>query len=277
MLKAFLINIIWLGVAFNIVAQDLTNQKKYADSLFISENYFDAVTEYKRLLYFDKSEDYNFEANYKIGLSYKAGAKFDEAVRYLSLAEKYCDDELNIVNIELEIIKSNILRGTIPEAINRLEKLQKRYNAKIDSSETHYWRGWAYLISDDWESAATEFSMIDLHHPLKMLADRVEYEKYSVTLAKAVSYIIPGSGQFYTGNYLSGIMSLGWNVLWGYLTINAFVTERAVEGILIGGLLWARFYRGNVQNAEKFAIKKNKEISNKAYHYLSKEYMGKKP
>ena len=72
-------------------------------------------------------------------------------------------------------------------------------------------------------------------------------------------------------------MSLGWNVLWGYLTINAFMTERAVEGILIGGLLWTRFYKGNFQNAEKFAIEKNKEISNKAYEYLAKKYVGEKP
>ena len=116
-----------------------------------------------------------------------------------------------------------------------------------------------------------------MNHQLKLLADSVESEKYSIVLATAMSYIIPGSGQIYTWNYLSGIMSLGWNVLWGYLTINAFIAERAVEGILIGGLLWARFYRGNIQNAEKYAIEKNREISTKAYHYLAKEYKGKKP
>ncbi len=55
------------------------------------------------------------------------------------------------------------------------------------------------------------------------------------------------------------------------------MTERAVEGILIGGLLWARFYKGNFQNAEKFAIEKNREVSNKAYEYLAKKYVGEKP
>jgi TM2 domain-containing membrane protein YozV len=110
-----------------------------------------------------------------------------------------------------------------------------------------------------------------------LLADSVIEKKYSVLFAKLSSFIIPGSGQFYTGNYLSGLMSLGWNVLWGYLTINAFVSDKAIEGILIGGLLWARFYKGNFQNAEQFALQKNNEISNSAYKYLAKKYIGEKP
>ncbi|MEN8193984.1 MAG: hypothetical protein ABFS12_14265, partial [Bacteroidota bacterium] len=131
--------------------------------------------------------------------------------------------------------------------------------------------------ADDWENASLSFEKIDKEHPLKTLCDEVEDEKYSVTFATLISYILPGSGQIYTGNYISGLLSLGWNVLWGYLTINAFITDRVLEGALIGGLLWARFYRGNIQNAEKFAVEKNRDISNKAYRYLKNNYKGIKP
>jgi hypothetical protein len=132
-------------------------------------------------------------------------------------------------------------------------------------------------MADDWERASLIFSGIDPDHPLKLLSDKVLNDKYSVNFAKVISYILPGAGQFYTGNYLSGLMSLGWNVLWGYLTINSFVEDRAFDGILIGSLLWLRFYRGNVQNAENFALQENLNISNRAYKYLKENYTGLKP
>ena len=53
--------------------------------------------------------------------------------------------------------------------------------------------------------------------------------------------------------------------------------NRAFDGIAIGGLLWLRFYRGNLQNAEQFAIQKNIEIANRTYRYLKNNYEGIKP
>lgn len=258
-------------------AQNFDIQKLYADSLFQSESYFDAITEYKRLLYFSNFEEYNYESNYKIGLCYKAGGKYDNAIKYFMIAESYSENIDDSVSTEVQIIRTNILRKTIPEALALLNKVEKKFPGEIDSTTINYWSGWAYLIGDDWEKAAMEFGKIDESHPLKILADSIYTAKYSVTFAKISSFILPGSGQFYTGNYVSGVLSLGWNVLWGYLTINAFMTDRALEGILIGGLLWTRFYRGNFQNAEKFAIEKNIKISNGAYKYLENGYSGKKP
>lgn len=275
--RSGLISIIFFAFTSFIVAQNMDEQKQYADSLFEMENYFDAITEYKRLLYFDKSNNFNFEANFKIAESYKAGAKYSEAIKYFIIARSNCEEESKIMDTELKIVRVNILRRTIPEALRSLNQLQSKYEGKIDSSIMSYWRGWAYIMADDWDLASIEFEKIESDHPLKIISDKVESEKYSVTFAKISSLIIPGSGQFYTGNYFSGIMSLGWNVLWGYLTINAFMTDRAVEGILIGGLLWTRFYKGNFQNAEKFAIEKNRKISNKAYEYLVIKYIGEKP
>ncbi|MGB8320515.1 MAG: hypothetical protein WCE54_20455, partial [Ignavibacteriaceae bacterium] len=62
-----------------------------------------------------------------------------------------------------------------------------------------------------------------------------------------------------------------------YITVNAFIENRAFDGIVVGELLWLRFYRGNVQNAGKFTEEKNKEISNKALEYLQLNYDGEKP
>jgi len=255
-------------------ANKLDKQKHYADSLFTAEHYYEAITEYKRLLFFDENEIYNYEANYKIGLCYKSGAKFNDAIKYFKISLQNCSNNKSITKLKTQIVRVNILRRTIPEALLLLSELE---STSIEPDSIIYWRGWAFMMHGDWDLAATEFEKISINHPLKVLSDSVHSAQYSVQLAKIMSHIIPGSGQFYTGNYLSGTLSLAWNGLWGYLTINAFVTDRAVEGILMGSLLWTRFYRGNFQNAHDFAIDKNIEISNNAYRYLSTKYIGEKP
>lgn len=265
-----------LGLKSFLVAQDIKIQKVYADSLFGAEQFYDAITEYKRLLFFSKDDSSNYEANFKIALCYKAGAKYSDAIKYLNFAKVNSTNSEDSINTEFQIVRVNILRRTIPEALQLLNNLKRMY-PQIDILEIDYWSGWAYLMADDWRNASKKFAKLDKYHPLKILADDISDSKYSEVFAKALSFVIPGAGQVYTGNYFSGLMSFGWNVLWGYLTINAFITERAVEGILMGTLLWTRFYKGNLQNSEKFVIQKNVEISNNAYRYLANKYKGRRP
>ncbi len=62
-------------------------QFNIAKALYSDENYFYTVTELKRLLFFDDNSECNYEANLLIGKSYKQGARFSDAIRYLTLAE----------------------------------------------------------------------------------------------------------------------------------------------------------------------------------------------
>ena len=253
MKKYFMIFIIFF--AYNINAQNhLAIQFEYANTLFKSRLYFDSITEYKRLLFFDTQNEYSFSANYKIGEAYKAGAKFDEAVKYFAIAELNSSTDQQKYSAKIEIIKANILRRTTDRAIQLLNEIESENIAVKDS--INYWRGWAYMFADDWKSASEFFAKINSYHELKLLCDRVEKEKVSVTFAKVISYILPGAGQIYTGQYLSGLLSLGYNALFGYLSVNSFIEDRAFDGAATGLLLWLRFYRGNIQNAEKFAVEK---------------------
>ncbi len=259
-------------------AQDsFEEQFQLAKNLYVKENYYDAITELKRLLFFDNGGKYLFEANDLIGQCYKQGGKFTDAIRYFILAEINTKNPDQVYKEKVGIVRINILRKTTESAFRILNSLEtdSRFKDKIDI--TNYWRGWAYIFSDDWVNAEATFAKIDSAHQLQKLAEKVNNELYSVGFAKAISYIIPGAGQIYTGEYLSGIMSLGWNVLWGYLTVQAFAADRIFDGIMIANFLFLRFYRGNLQNAENFAIEKNLKISNNALHYLQYEYKGLKP
>lgn len=274
--KYFLILVIFLG-NFSFAQDYLKQQFDLAKKLFDEENYYDAITEFKRLQFFDTTNVYLASSDELIAQSYKQGGKFNDAVHYFTLAEINAKSSDDIFRIKIEIVRVNILRRTTDNALRLLDDLEKDKRWTGKSNEINYWRGWAYIFADEWDKAAGEFSKIPSENKLKLLCDKTNEEKYSVTLAKIMSVFLPGSGQFYTGNYLSGFLSLGWCALWGYVSVNAFVGQRVFDGLMVANFLWFRFYRGNLENAEKFAVEKNLKISNKSLRFLQNDYKGEKP
>lgn len=255
----------------------LQQQFDYAVNLFDQEKYFDAITEFKRLQFFDDENQFAFESNLLIGKSYKFGAKFDDAVQYFTRAELKSKNDKEYYQAKIFYARTNILRRTNNQAERVLLELFSDPSFLSKQKEITYWLGWNKIFSDDWEEAYQIFSENNLDTTLANLCKSVDEEMYSVDFAKYSSYVIPGLGQFYTKEYVSALLSLGWNVLSGYLTVNAFAEDRIFDGIITANFLWMRFYSGNTQNAEKFAIQKNLEISNKALRYLQNEFSGEKP
>jgi tetratricopeptide (TPR) repeat protein len=280
MMKKFLCKLIFylLVSLVSVQAQnEFSSQFDYANTLFKTGNYFDAITEYKRLIFFDSTKTYYYRSYFQIGKCYKAGAKFDDAIKYFSISELNASDESERFYSKIEIIRCNILRGTTSRAHQLLNEMELKFTGSEIKDSINYWHGWAYMFEDDWKNAALSFAKINPDHELKLICDRVEKEKVSVTFATVISYILPGAGQIYTGNFLSGLLSLGWNVLSAYLTINAFNANRIFDGIAILTLIWQRFYRGNIQNSIEFAVNKNIDIANGALINLQKQFRGAKP
>jgi tetratricopeptide (TPR) repeat protein len=269
--------IIILGVRFILPQARLEDQLNKAKILFFQGEYFNTITELKRLIFFDKERKYSYTANELIGECYKNGVKFSEALNYFTRAEIAAVSPEEVYNCRINIIKINILRRTTGKALSLLDNLEKDVRFSERHKDIYYWRGWAYIFADEWDKASNQFERISPENELKKICDSTDNQKYSVIEAKLLSYFIPGAGQIYTGNYLSGILSLGWNILWGYTTITAFQAHRIFDGIMVADLLWLRFYNGNNQNAEKFAIEKNLEISNRTLIYLQNIYGGEKP
>jgi tetratricopeptide (TPR) repeat protein len=277
MRKNIILLLIWLPLVIIKPQNSIADQFNRAEKLFAEEQYFDAITEYKRYLFFDTSKTQNFEVFERIAECYKAGAHFDDAIKYYRLAEKETsDDELSFIT-KINIVRVNILRRTTAQALTLLDEIENDERFRYKKDEINYWRGWAFIFTDDWKNAALNFNKINPYHELKLIAERTNRTKVSVTFAKVISYILPGSGLIYTGNFLQGLLALSWNVAGGYLTINSFAEKRVFDGIVTGELLFLRFYRGSIQAAEEEAVQKNINISNKTLTYLQKEYKGVKP
>ncbi|AFH49977.1 Hypothetical protein IALB_2274 [Ignavibacterium album JCM 16511] len=261
----------------NLFPQEfLSEQLKLADSLFTSEKYFDAITEYKRLLFFDSTKQFSYYANFKIGLAYKEGNKLSDAIRYFALAEMSANSSEQLFESKIYQVRTNILRRSTSRADKLLDELESDNRFSSNLKEIKYWRGWNKIFSENWDEAYKIFSEIN-ETKLAELCLNTHNKLYSVDFAKYSSMILPGFGQIYTGEYLNGLLSLAWNIFSGYLTINAFSSERIFDGIITANFLWLRFYRGNFQNAEKFASEKNLSITNETLKFLQNDFLGIKP
>jgi hypothetical protein len=90
----YIIGLIFISV-YTVTAQStFSEQFNFAKNLYNEEKYFDAVTEFKRLLFFDEENNFFYEANKFIGLSYKQGAKFSDAVYHFTVSEKNAAEHL---------------------------------------------------------------------------------------------------------------------------------------------------------------------------------------
>lgn len=277
-IKVYFLAIFIFTINCNSLAQSsLELQFEYAQSLFDEEKYFDSITEFKRLQLFDSLRQYSFISNKMIALCYKGGEKFNEAINYYSKAELSAPNLDSRFNMKIEIIKINLLRRTIFRAFDLVNDLENDELFTHKKNEITYWKGWTYIFDDDWEEASKEFAKLGGNDELKKLCENVAESQSSASKAKLLSTFLPGAGQFYTGNYLSGILSLSWMALWAYISIDAFVANRIFDAFLVANFLGLRFYNGNLHNAENFADEQNSKISNWMLNYLQNNYWGEKP
>lgn len=253
---------------------ELANQYNYALELFENCNYFDCITEMKRLLCFDSGNRYSFEAHRIIAKCYKEGGFVNYAINHFALAESMANDSSLMLNARLEKIRCNMLRGTTSGLKKQILDIPGKY---LSENEKKYWIGWIFLVEGKWDSSTVYFRLSTISNGLDTITANNAEQEYSVMLAKILSYLVPGLGQFYTKNYISGLLSLSWNILFGYISINALIEDRIFDGFMNIAFLWNRFYQGNVYNAEKFAIEKNNEIYNKTINYIENDYKGLKP
>lgn len=252
-------------------------QLRFADSLLKAGNPFDAVTEYERVLFFDKQNTYARTALLGQAEAYLQGGKYPSAIDCMNRALTYSRSSAEIQDLQFALIQAHILNKSSSQAYGILDAMvQNRQNVSLLPA-LNYWYGWAKIFDDDWGTAAEYFSRCDSAKFLKKFCLDVDNKKYPVSFIKLISVVLPGSGSIYTGHYFSGALSLGWNALFGYLTVQALQEQRVLDALLIGDLLLLRFYTGSLENAEKYALEKNKEIHESALHYLETDFQGAKP
>src|ERR1035437_10452518 len=152
----------------------LEDQLNKAKILFSQGEYFNSITELKRLVFFDSNRRYSYTANELIGECYKNGAKFSDALNYFTRAEIKAVTQEDIYKCRINIIRINILRRTTSRALSLLDTLEKDFRFSKKQKEINYWRGWAYIFADEWNKASNQFAKISSEHELMKLCDSID-------------------------------------------------------------------------------------------------------
>jgi putative membrane protein insertion efficiency factor len=254
----------------------LISEKSFdlAEDHFREGQYDQAITEYKRHLYFFPEDPRRGLAHYKMGMAYLNQDRWQAARHQLRAVSRMKTTEELQYRSRLRAAQS-FLDQDHPE-ISQWDLRNLLSDPLIEKDEVRrtvvqYWLGVSSLQQGRWVEAEGLFQGLwgrspgsILHHPARQLSQAARegfhLPQRSPTLAAGLSSVLPGSGQIYCGHLWNGLLSLAFNVSAGYLTVNAFRDGRRLDGTLLASLLWWRFYFGGRQNAARYAREYNQRV-----------------
>lgn len=239
-----------------------------ADGLFDMGSYQEAVTEYKRFIYFNPDNETNGEVYYRIGLAYRNEGKWREAADAVrkSISMTSGDSLRDERRISVAVIL--LAGGNLSGAEFDLLRVANFSDYPWLKKKAFFFLGVCYIYGYRWEESqkalARYFSDSPSQegHQVDSLLARSSGLRYkSPGVAKWLSTFLPGSGQIYCGNWRNGINALAVNSLTGYLLVDAALDQRFADLSVSHFTLFYRYYRGNRHNAEKAALLKNEDLS----------------
>lgn len=203
------------------------------------ENFGFAATTLKRIKLDDVVDSLQFRIKYELALLSYLEGNFRETEIYLSEINFYYNDSLRNKLLYLNILNSNHLQKW--HETDSLLKIYAELNRIfIDSSELE-----------------------ELYQKPKLLNKKT---------AKTLSYIIPGSGQIYSGNIFRGLTSIAFQGALAVFTILSIQNGFYFIGITSGLGTLNMFYKGGAKYAAYLAEKKNAEKINR-YNQQFKKFI----
>lgn len=236
-----------------------------ADWLLEQKSYHEAITEYKRFIFFNPEGESAAYAFYRMGLAYRSDHKWKEAVDALRASILATEDPK--IADERRIILATTLIASGNYSLARLELL-KVSEAPLRPKSLYFY-GIACLYMSDWDEAREAFGEFysryadgpatDRTEEIERVLASVESSYRSPGLARFLSAIIPGLGQVYAGDWRDGLNALVLNGLAIGFIANA-IHRRDYRDAAIISSISIRYYTGNIYNAQVDVRKYNKSL-----------------
>lgn len=235
---------------------DSLNTAKYADFLFLSANYREAIEEYERLVF-------TYQAGHDMKLrlvkSYRlAGQPGLAADRLKSL---WVNPETVSQHVSRELFALKVINNDINELDDSVEK-----NTLLSWEEKVFFRSSSALFQEDYLKAHTILSQ---PAPLSSYAlsafrsitnDALSQTYKSPLLSGMMSAAIPGSGKIYAGNWEDGLLSLSIVGVSAWQAYRGFEKHgtKSIYGWIYSAISGA-FYIGNIYGSVKETNKYNQQ------------------
>ena len=257
--------LIALLLLFNSTSIAENNLLALGDHLLELDNYDAAITEYKRFVFFHADDTRVAETYYQIGLAYRAQGLWQEAITAMrnSMLHATTEDEKSEYQINLAVTLIASKNYDLAQ-LELIKVMLRDPNVALDK-RVQFLQAVAYIYQFRWEEAREVLKEYSADERLDILFSKaVNLPRKSTRVAKVLSAILPGAGQFYTGNWRSGLNALVLNGVLGYVAVDAVLDKNYADAAFWTFFIFIRYYQGNFYRAETSVKAFNKEVSQRA-------------
>lgn len=254
------------------------------DYLFARQSYDEAITEYKRFLFFHPDSPQASDVLHKISMAYRAEKRWAEAVEAMTASIGQTEDAELKSERGAELAVTLIASGNHNLALIQLIRLETKVLPDPLLRRVHFLRGAAHIYLFNFEQAReafrTYFNITPGTDSEEEVVDALFEEalrrpQKSEKVAKALSTILPGAGQAYAGDWRDSLNALILNGLLGYLMVDAAIDERYDDAVRTLFFLSYRYYLGNRyhagEDAKQFNERENRKHAAKILNALTSQ------
>jgi len=236
-------------LVFNILLPLLLTAMDLGDFYFEKKLYFEAVTEYKRQLYFNQSGKRD-ELLWKMARAYHKAGQFHLAEE--PLVEAITNSESSETDMEcLKLLASIHWDNYDYEAMRRVLTLLANQSDSTRQDRIAYITAWTYIYQANWQKGVEALQSVkftDVSGLIEDIENIGAVPQKSRSLAILMSNIIPGTGQLYAGDYQNALYSfllvgsVEASIVWNIIKQAYFIAATKYM------FLYSRYSRGGIKN-----------------------------
>jgi hypothetical protein len=244
---------------------DLTHSKKYANYLYLSQEYSLAAKEFERITFLDRNDTLarlQLLHCYRILKEYKTGLyRGRQIIRSYDNPPEY---------LAFEYGRLLILNDSVQELAEFLNQ-----NSSLPANAKEILSIGGMLYTGDYHKASLSLEeMSDMSSPFMPDYQKIITAYDNFTFRKPatgmlLSALVPGLGKVYSGDWKDAIIAMLFTGTSAWQAYRGFHKNgvQSAYGWIFGGLT-AGFYIGNIYGSGKAVHKRNNEFKHKLHHQV---------
>ncbi len=270
--------ILFIFISELCFSQDLKQSFDFANELYGKQDYVGAAITYRRVIYFDKAEEYRNSCYKNIADCLYETQQYEEAADYYELAFFQQKTDSSKAEVLFKKLSCYLIQNSfdyaevellnLPDNLTEEQKRRKTfYSALLNFSTEKY---------EDSEKAFLQLiDTTDIESRKRvgeLFVKNEKISKLSPRKARILSMIMPGLGQFYAGDFKNGANSILLTAGIGVWGVMAAVRSTSPIDALFTMVPWfQRYYSGGYKKAEIIAENQKKKRRAKVYNQILDE------
>lgn len=238
-------------------SQTIEQTYNLANELYQKKEFKAAVDVYRRVIHFDKDEQYRNLCYSKIAESLFQVKEYEEATGYFDLA--YFQETNDSTKTEILFRKASCYMLTQNYEYAQIEmlSLSDSITKSLEDKKTFYWATLNFALGNYKDSEFAFVSVLDDNEKKEKIKSlflkNEKVSRISPKKARILSMILPGLGQFYAGDIKNGLNSMLLTGGLFYLGIRTGMNNGFLDAVFSVFPWIQRYYMGGYAKAETIA------------------------